>query len=193
MLGSIKYNLAHLLDFTGRDARQTFWYYVLAVYIAQVAISLAITVPVMIGAIGRSVELAQAGADPETLNQAAMSSMGDLLPASIWLSLVLGGVMVALLAASFVRRLHDSDHSGLWALLVLAFFAGSTLLTYSMMGDMREVFTQAALDPVASQQRILSNAKYGVLNWIGLGLVILFGVLKSTEGPNRFGEAPVRF
>ena len=29
MLGAIKYNLANLTNFSGRDARQTFWYYVL--------------------------------------------------------------------------------------------------------------------------------------------------------------------
>jgi uncharacterized membrane protein YhaH (DUF805 family) len=33
MLASIKYNLSHLLDFSGRDARQTFWYYVLFLFI----------------------------------------------------------------------------------------------------------------------------------------------------------------
>ena len=31
MLAAIKHNLANLFNFTGRDARQTFWYYVLFV------------------------------------------------------------------------------------------------------------------------------------------------------------------
>jgi hypothetical protein len=37
MLGAIKYNLSHLLDFSGRDARQTFWYYVLFLVMLDIA------------------------------------------------------------------------------------------------------------------------------------------------------------
>ena len=45
MLGSIRYNLANILNFHGRDARPTFWYYVLFLFILQVAIGMVAAIP----------------------------------------------------------------------------------------------------------------------------------------------------
>lgn len=48
MLGAVKYNLANLANFKGRDARQTFWYYVLFLVIVQFAVSMVFTIPMYV-------------------------------------------------------------------------------------------------------------------------------------------------
>lgn len=58
MLGAVKYALSNLTNFHGRDARQTFWYWVLAVYIASFALSLVITVPAMLAGMGEAFQTA---------------------------------------------------------------------------------------------------------------------------------------
>ncbi|MBD3814359.1 MAG: DUF805 domain-containing protein, partial [Betaproteobacteria bacterium] len=45
MLGSIKYNLANLANFNGRDARQTFWYYVLFLVVIQFGAGIIAAIP----------------------------------------------------------------------------------------------------------------------------------------------------
>jgi uncharacterized membrane protein YhaH (DUF805 family) len=34
---------------------------------------------------------------------------------------------------------------------------------------------------------------YGLVGWIGYIVVIIFGVMRSTDGPNQYGDEPVRF
>jgi len=36
-------------------------------------------------------------------------------------------------------------------------------------------------------------APYGLIGLIGYIAVLIFGIMKSTDGPNRYGEAPVEF
>ncbi len=31
------------------------------------------------------------------------------------------------------------------------------------------------------------------LGWLPAAIVIIIGLIKSSDGPNRFGEAPIRF
>lgn len=69
MLASIKYNFRHLLDFNGRDARQTFWYFVLFVYLVTVAISMVVMIPMMASMFSQVFAAAQQNADPETMNR----------------------------------------------------------------------------------------------------------------------------
>jgi uncharacterized membrane protein YhaH (DUF805 family) len=63
MLGAIKYNLANLFNVSGRDARQTFWYYVLAIVVLHIAASMAISIPMMATAMASAFEAANAAAD----------------------------------------------------------------------------------------------------------------------------------
>jgi uncharacterized membrane protein YhaH (DUF805 family) len=37
------------------------------------------------------------------------------------------------------------------------------------------------------------GAGWSMISWIGIIVVIVFGVMKSQGGPNAYGDAPVRF
>jgi uncharacterized membrane protein YhaH (DUF805 family) len=200
MLGAIKYNLRHLLDFSGRDARQTFWFYVLFVFLLNMAVSLAITMPAMGQAMGGAMMAARSG-NPEAANAAIAESMTGITMTAIWAGAVMGVINIALLAAAFVRRLHDADFSGWWALLVGGLYAAASvraLLNADRLEAMtREAVENAMTNPGAGGMQIYANnpqmALDSLIGWIPLLLLIGFGVLKSTEGPNRFAAEPVRF
>ncbi|HYD24332.1 MAG TPA: DUF805 domain-containing protein [Croceibacterium sp.] len=199
MLGSIKYNLSHLLDFSGRDARQTFWFYVLFVFLLNMAVSLAITMPAVGQAMGGAMMAARSG-DPAAANAALAESMTGVTMRAIWAGAILGVVNIGLLAAAFVRRLHDADFSGWWALLVGAVYGlsiGRTLLNADSMEAMaREAVENAIANPTMGPQLYGTNPQMAfdtLIGWIPIVLMVGFGVLKSTAGPNRFAEEPVRF
>jgi uncharacterized membrane protein YhaH (DUF805 family) len=195
MLGAIKYNLSHLLDFTGRDARQTFWYYVLFLVVINFAIGMVVAIPMTVGAIGTAVDAARSGASEEAMQAQMMSQMSGTMGGMVWVSLVTSALMGLLLLASFVRRLHDSDKSGWWAALALAGHAAGMLVSLRMMDVMQDMLATPieAGNMQAMIERQQEVSAYGLAGWIGPIVVIVFGVMKSTDGPNRFGDHPVRF
>lgn len=205
MLGAIKYNLRHLLDFSGRDARQTFWYYVLFLFIVYFVLGMVGSFVLIGSLMGPMIEVASQNL-PEPEMQAEMAErmggvMGRMMETILWVSVVVNVVMDLLLAAAFVRRLHDSNSAGWWALAVLAAQVASLAVMIPMIEEMQE-FMAEAMDPAnlanpAYVPTMLGRDSpfglYGLIGWISPIVVIVFGVLPSTEGPNRFGEAPVRF
>ena len=201
MLGAVKYNLTHLLDLNGRDARQTFWYYVLFLFLVYVALAMVGSFVLIGSVVGPVIEAANAGASEAEMQARMGARMGDIMGSILWVSLAANLVMDILLAAAFVRRLHDSNSSGWWAVAVLAAQIAGTAAAIPMMDAMQD-FMREAMDPAnmanpAHMQAMIGRQSqigvYSVVGWIGTILVIVFGVLPSTEGPNRFGEAPVRF
>lgn len=201
MLGAIKYNLTHLLDLNGRDARQTFWFYVLFLFLVYFALGMVGSFVLIGSLMGPVVEAANAGASEQEM-QAQMSAwMGDMMGSMVWVSVVVSVVMDLLLAAAFVRRLHDSNSSGWWAAAVLAAQAAAIAVMIPMIEAMQDFMAQA-MDPAnmanpAYMQSMIERQSqfgaYGLVGWIAPIVVIVFGVMPSTDGPNRFGEAPVRF
>jgi uncharacterized membrane protein YhaH (DUF805 family) len=199
MFGAIRYNLGHLFDFTGRDARQTFWYYVAFLVILDIVVVTIASIPALVGTVGTAMEAAQAGLDETDVQAQVTAQMQRALSSTLWISVAINAAIPLLLVAAFVRRLHDSDKSGWWALVPLATQAASVALTIRMMGAMQAAMHDtlvAGSDPARLQaaiERQAEFASYGLIGWIGPLVVVGFGVLKSSDGPNRYGAEPVRF
>lgn len=192
MLEAIKHGLGNLFNFTGRDARQTFWYYVLFVYIVTTVVSMLAMIPAMVDMFTNIMDVAKAGGSPEDAQQTIVSSMSGLLGSAGWMSMLVSGALIALLAASLVRRLHDSDMPGWWALAPGALQAISIAMMPGQMARMMEVMADpvAFNDPTAMYR---AQGTAGLIGWLAIGLVIWFGVRKSSPGPNRYGDAPTSF
>lgn len=192
MLDAIRHGLANLLNFSGRDARQTFWYYVLFVYVVTTVVTVLAMIPAMVDMFSGIVDLAKAGAGPEVAEQAVMNSMTGMLGSVGWVSMIVGGAFIVLLAASLVRRLHDSDMPGWWALAPGGLQAIGIAMMPAQMASIVETMTDPAAmnDPTAMYR---AQGAAGLIGWVAIGLVIWFGVRKSTEGPNRYGHAPASF
>jgi len=203
MLASLKYSLTHLFDFKGRDARQTFWYYaffVLAIYFIAWIIAI---VPVIGSAMSGAMKAAQQGLPQEQVSAEVMRGMGPGLASIAWFSIIASLLFTLLLVAAFARRLHDSGNSGWWAGLVLLIKIGVLIPSVRAIGHLDEALEAAsqamqnASDPAAMQQLQAGQdpmqAAIGLVGWIGPIIMIVFGVMKSTDGPNRYGETSVTF
>jgi uncharacterized membrane protein YhaH (DUF805 family) len=201
---AIRHNLTHLLDFSGRDARQTFWFYVLFLFLVYMALGMVGSFVLIGNIMSPILEAANAGASEQEM-QARMaehmgSMMGRMFEAVLWVSVAVSVLMDLLLAASFVRRLHDSNSSGWWALAVLAAQLASIAAMVPMIELMKD-FMAEAMDPAnfgnpAQMQGMMQRQSemnlYGLVGWIAPLTVIVFGVMDSSNGPNRYGEKPVR-
>lgn len=195
MLGAIKYNLANLTNLHGRDARQTFWYYVLFLYIIQMVAGMLIAIPMMVEMFGQMFEGIRAGADPRQMNALMFGAMNGPIEASMWLAMGLGAASLLALAASLVRRLHDSDLSGWWSLLPGLIYLANLIHMPTQIEQTRELLAKVAEMPQPpSQLEMMQGQELTmVLAYLPIVLLVIMGVRKSSPGPNRFGDAPVSF
>lgn len=199
MLKAIRHGLGNLLNGEGRDARQAFWYYVLFVYLVLMAISMVVVVPLTLQAIFTGIQqgiAAGQSGDPlaaQAATEAAVAgSMSDMMSTMLWMSVGSGVLMIALLGAALVRRLHDSDLSGYWALIPGATYLANLVFMPRMMQGMIDSMTQIGPgDPMAGMAAMQTSfGAASLMAWVAIILVIVLGVRKSTPGPNRYGDAP---
>ncbi|MDE1466736.1 DUF805 domain-containing protein [Aurantiacibacter sp. D1-12] len=192
MIAAVKHNLGNLTNFNGRDGRPTFWWYVLFLVVAQYLVGIVATIPMMAGVMTTAFDAAQAGVDQTQMQETMFAGMADSMRSVMWVGVVTSIVCALLILASFVRRLHDSGKSGYWAIIPMVTQAVAMYFSVQMMGQIDEIFA-AASDPEQMQQiqREMMIQGGGFVGYIGYLFVIVMGVLKSDEGPNQYGDAPV--
>lgn len=194
MLGAIKYNLSNLATFTGRDARQTFWFYVLFLVLAQYAIGLIIAMPMMGDSMSTAFKAAQSGAAPEQVQAQMMARMAGMMRTSMLASAGVSVVSALMLLAAFVRRLHDSGRPGWIAAIPLLLVLASLGYSMSHLEPMLDAMAHLdAAKPTAMLEAQRPMLMAGALSWVGYLIVIVFGAWPSTDGPNVYGEDPVRY
>lgn len=194
MFGAIKYGLSNLVNFSGRDARSTFWYYVLCLVIVRFLAGIAISLPMTVRATAVAMEAAQSQADPATINARMIAALAETMPMVIWLGVGLALATALLLVASLVRRLHDIGLSG-WLVLVplglQAIIFAQVPAAFERVKDVLSHFDgKTAPNPAYMMQ---GQGMTVLLGWLPVIFVIVIGLIKSNDGPNRFGEAPIRF
>lgn len=197
MLGAIKYNLANLANLSGRDARQTFWYYVLFLVIVQFAVSMVFTIPMYVSMFTGVFEAMSQGASEEEATRAMMVGMIGQIKMQAIVGAVLAVVSALLFVAAFVRRLHDGGFTGWIAAFPMATQAFSTVYSLSYLDKLEEIMAgniagvgAAGGDPFAMQAEM---GLYGLVGYVGYIVVIIFGTFGSEAGPNKYGDEPVRF
>ena len=193
MINSVRYNLSSLTDFSGRDARQTFWFYILFVFVVQYAIGIAVALPMIVSIFTTTFDAVSSGADPDTLSAEMLEGMTGYLELQMWVSAIVSLVAVLLVVAAFVRRLHDAGFSGWIAAIPVAtqiFSVGYSIVMFDeIMAIAAESMNPAnPANPAAMQ---IEAHPLSLVGWVGYLVVIGFGVLKSQHGPNRYGGEPV--
>ncbi len=149
-------------------------------------------IPAMVEMFGNIVDAAKAGGSQEVAQQTVANSMTSMFGSVGWVSMAVGAGFIVLLGASVVRRLHDSDMSGWWALLPGAIQA----LSIAQMPAQMAAITAAISNPAAMNDSTAMYRAQGpasLLGWVAIGLVIWFGVRKSSPGANSYGDAPASF
>lgn len=201
MLDAVKYGFSNVLNFEGRDARGTFWYYVLFLVLAQFLLTLVASVPMYMSIFTSAFNAAAEAQGSEEMVLDMAEEMVGYVRTITLVGYVAGTITALLMVASFVRRLHDAGYTGWIVVIPLLTQAFSMSYSYSFMERIEEVMmqtmTQSMVDPTGEQINPYAvQAEMGLLGlvgWIGYILIITFGVFRSQEGPNKYGEAPVSF
>ena len=194
-------HLTGLADFKGRENRQPFWLWILIVYAVQFVVSLVAIFAILIP---RMQQLAQAGqGDPAYLDthpEIMAQMMTAMMSGIMTYSTIAAIVTVVLIGAATVRRLHDGDHAGWWALPVFVAQVGMPLLYVARMPKFLEVFStikpgmrpdeiNVAMAP--AMQSMAWVSLLGMITFLMVIVLIVFLALKGTEGPNRYGPDPL--
>ena len=135
-------------DFSGRAPRAEYWWYVLATIVAYVVLMMV----------------------ERLLGLDALVGPYGLLTFVLMLALLVPGLAVG------IRRLHDTNRSGWWMLLMLPYL----------------LFTILAVGAAASGS-LTGLGAAGIVGFIGLicAIVLLvFMILPGTRGPNKYGPDP---
>jgi uncharacterized membrane protein YhaH (DUF805 family) len=187
ILASIRHNLAGLARFSGRDTRGEFWPYAIFLFLLSTAVSIVVAGFIMADMVLRLQRYILA--HPEGLPPPVPGRPGlppELMPdlAALTGPMIASNLLlVALLAAAIVRRLHDRDRTGLWGLMPLPFM---------VVGMINQEATLA----LAMGRRTASPAEAlmfmtAPLFWISLVALIVLLAGEGTGGPNRFGPDPM--
>ena len=196
MLGAIKYNLKHLLDFSGRDARQTFWYYILFLVVLQFLVGMIAIIPSMVTIMGDTFTAASSGASEEEMEALMAGNISGMVGQQVWITVAASLVSCGLFLAAFVRRLHDAGFTGWIAAIPVATTLISIWQTFTMIDEAIEV-AEAAManggDSAAAFAAQQDVSLASLIGYVGYAVVIGFGILKSQDGPNKYGNAPVQF
>ena len=140
-------------DFSGRAPRAEYWWFVLAMVIVFVALSI---VESIVG-----------------LNKMILGVYGPLT-VLLWLAVLVPSLSVG------VRRLHDTDRSGWWLLLMVPYGVAVVLMLRSMSA-------------AAAAGTMPGFGAAGILMLVGFACLItllVFYCLAGTPGDNRYGPNP---
>ena len=201
---AIGHGFRNLMNFQGRDRRKTFWLYMLFICLMWVLLSTIGSI-YWVASIVQTITQSNAmqTSNPDEAVGVMMSTIFGQMGPVMWGSAILSAIIGLFTIASFVRRLHDSDLSGWWALLPY----GMLLLTFAllplqmsymneMMAAMPDFMAQAANNPSMNQQYPgqTQMTLLGIPGWVQFISFIILAVRDSTRGPNRFGdEPPIRY
>jgi uncharacterized membrane protein YhaH (DUF805 family) len=186
IFASIRHNLANLLRFSGRDSRAQFWPYAIAVFLTSMAVDILLFIPVMTDMMQRMMIYARdhpegfpqpAPGQIQTLPPGLMPDMSRIFVPTTIVSII----SLLLLAAAVVRRLHDRDRTGWWAVLPLPFQAIGLALAPAAM----KAVTAFPSKPLPFT---LWTSLNSLFFWCAFILLIVMLVGDSTKGPNRFEE-----
>jgi len=184
--------LAKYAQFEGRSRRSEFWLWVLLRFLIGVAmavVALALLVPFF-----------SQMATHSQMDQAQVAPfMGRLFLIYPLYTLVGLGLLLPTLAVA-VRRLHDTNRSGLWLLmpvgvavggLILLMIAGIILAVSAGVAAAQHNTSAAGTAGVAGAMGIiLAYVVYMVALFAAEIVMLVFFVTEGTKGPNRFGPDP---
>ena len=151
---AVKNAFKNYANFRGRTSRSEFWWFVLFMVAASVAI-------LIITEVGISTS-----ADPQLWN--TLAQVGTIMIIVWFLATILP------VSAIWFRRLHDSNKSGWWYSLTAASGIGG--------------FVLFALSALQNETLFRAGMAFGLASGIGGIVLLVFALLPSTAGPNRYGE-----
>lgn len=193
MISFLLSQIKRVLQFSGREKRQPFWLWVAVVMGAQMVAGIALIAPIMVQTIMRIERFASQHPDqitrtygPGSYSVQIHGYHPEIMPDFGAFAFAIGLVAlmtVVLLAAAIVRRLHDSNQTGLWGMLPLPFLIAGLVLFPSLIPDTSR---EAAPNMGLFVGLFFNNLVYLIM----IGILVFKLVRPGTPGDNRFGPLP---
>lgn len=174
---AIRYCLANLTNFSGRDPRQTFWIYVIFLIVINVILGLIIGIAFTAGTVGGTIEAASNGASEAEMQAQILQQVADSLSTQVWMGAAISLVTLALFIAAFVRRLRDAALPTAIAAIPVATTLFTVWNSVSSIGAMEAAM--ASGDPAVINEASMAAAGYGLVGWVGYLIVIICGAIPS--------------
>lgn len=191
VIAAIKKGVLGIANFSGRSSRTDFWIYAIFVFLLAFGAWSTVMSMEMARTFDGVQQYAAANpgkvtisAGPNGVSYSIKDGAPGVGPDFTYLlesMSVIALVSIALLAAAAVRRLHDSERTGLWALLPIPFLFGGLWLMWVMSDGIN-----ANPEPEMGLFAMLFVNNIIYLATIGF---LAFLLLRSgSPGSNRFGE-----
>lgn len=191
-------HLRSLLRFSGRETRQPFWLWVLAVMATAMIVWTGYFFLLFAGLTGGIDKFAREHPDqvtrtvgPGSFSIQIQGDHPEIMPdfaASVYVMAVIAAVVIALLAAAVARRLHDSGRSAWWGVPTPMLLIGGLAMMARLFGKMQALTADPASGPPAD-----FFADFGmmmVLNLVylvSLVMLVILCCMAGTPGANRYG------
>jgi len=174
---AIKHGIANLTNFDGRDSRATFWWWVLCIVVVTVLLSMISGLVFAASSMGTAFQSAASGVDEAQIEAEMMQAMSGSLGTQAWISVGISLLGLALLIASFVRRLRDAGLPVLIAVVPVVTVLYSAWTNITVSGKAAEIM--ASGDVQAVNDFAMESAGAGMIGWIGYIAVIVVGLLPT--------------
>ncbi len=176
----IKHCLANLTNLQGRDTRTTFWSWMLVIVVVTVIISMISGVVFAASSLTGAIQAGADSVDQAEMQAEMMRNMAGGLKTQAWIGVIMSLVGLALLFATFVRRLRDAGLPTLIAAVPVATVIYSSYVSLSLVDKTAEVFASGDLDAINALAA--SNGWSGAIGWIGYLVVIVCGCIPGGQG-----------
>lgn len=185
----IGYHLVRLAKFSGRETRAMFWPWAAIVMGIAMIGGFATVTPMVLASMAKMRKFALEHPEQATITSgpghyeiAIDGYHPELMPDIAPFLMAVEGIMallIVLIAAAVVRRLHDTGQSGAWGLLPLPFL----LFGFARMPVL---FADPVFDTRLFGLLFLNNLCY----LAALGTLVLLLARSGTRQDNRYGSAP---
>ncbi len=185
---------SRILQFDGRSSRTDFWIYAIFAFLLAFGVWGVLMATEMTRTFAEVQQYANAHPDkvtiissPNGISYRFSESAPGVGPDFGYLLACISGialVSIVMLASAAVRRLHDTDRTGLWILLPLPFLFGGFWLMSSVFYEFQ---TEAEPKMGLFALGFVNNLVYLAT----LGFVAFLLLRSGSAGANRFGERSI--
>ena len=177
MGAAIRHGFANLTNFSGRDSRSLFWWWVLFVVLITFGLSMVSGIVFTAGSMGSAFQSAADGVDQAQVEAEMMRNMAGNLGTQTWIGVAVSLLGLALLIASFVRRLRDAGLPPIIAIVPVATTLFSAYVSVSAVGELSELM--ASGNVTAMEEAAQGTASLGLVAYVGYLVILVCGLIPS--------------
>ncbi|WP_395645694.1 DUF805 domain-containing protein [Terricaulis sp.] len=200
VLADLRYNLANLANFGGRQTRRPFWTYAIAILLVMFAGGAAVVVPGVFAMVKRMQqfavehpEQAHVESGPGYYSISIEGYHPELMPDMGGFMILLGVtvvIVILLLAAAVSRRLHDRGKAAVWGLAPVPFLAVGLTIAPTLMQSVVQAAGQSETPDVGRILPLFFLLFFNNMIYLAALGYLAYLLSGASEGDNRYGPAP---